>query len=250
MALFDTLREAFRQNPPDLEKPHFYKASSEARHRLEFLREFWWTVSDESRPQIEREIVMLLEKIEADKCIESALADSDLPIVVLHDLNLTVDGLTTRIDFLVITAKFILIIESKDLFGQVEISREGQFTRTFEYDGQTWQDEISSPFDLISEHLDVIRKLRAGSSRSDLWKAVFERNFEQNYLSVAVVGNPAATVDMRHADIELKSRLIRCGQLADFIRERLDSLKRDSMPDKYMYELAYFFMSMHQPIGT
>lgn len=247
MALFDTLREAFRQNPPELEKPHFYKASSETRHRLEFLREFWWTVSDEARPQIEQDIVMLLERIEGDKCIESTLADSDLPIVVLTDLNLAAGGVTTRIDFLVITAKFILIIECKDLYGQIEVTREGKFVRTFEYEGRALQTEIPNPFDQISQHYDVIKQLRSSSSRSELWKAVFERNFEQNYLSVAVVGNPSSTIDLRLADVDIKSRVIRCSQLADFIRDRLDSLKRDPMPEKYMYELAYFFMSMHRP---
>ena len=250
MALFDTLREAFRQNPAELEKPHFYKASSETRHRLEFLREFWWTVSDAARPQIEQDIIMLLERIEGDKCIESVLANSELPIVVLTDLHLAAGEMTARIDFLVITAKFILIIESKELFGQIEVTREGKFIRTFAYENMTQRDEIRSPFDQIGEHLDVIRKLRSSSNRSELWKAVFERNFEQNYLSVAVVGNPASTIDMRCADVELKSRLIRCEQLADFIRDRLDNLKRDPMPEKYMYELAYFFMSMHQANST
>ena len=247
MALFDTLKEAFRQNPPELEKPHFYKASSESRHRLEFLREFWWTVSDDARPQVEEEIVLLLERIEGDHCIEGTLNASDLPIVVLKDLHFRAEGLTARIDYLVITAKFILIIECKDLFGQLVVSDGGKFSRTFTYDSQTRVDEIRNPLDQISEHLEVIRRLRSQSGRSDLWKAMFERNFAQNYLSVAVVGNPSATIDLRGADIELKSRLLRCDQLTDFIRDKLGSMKRDTMPEKHMYELAYFFMSMHQP---
>lgn len=247
MALFDTLKEAFRQNPPELDQPHFYKASSESKYRLDFLREFWWTVSDEDRPQLERDIINLLEIIEGDRLIEKELMASELPIVVLHDVNLAAGDESTRIDYLVITAKFILIIECKDLFGQIEVMADGRFYRTCQYEDQVVREEIASPLSRIARNLDVIRKLRAESHRGDLWKAVFERNFDQNYLGVAIAANPSASLDLRAADLAVKSQIIRSSQLADHIANLLETLKREPMPEKYMYELAYFFMSQHRP---
>jgi hypothetical protein len=247
MSLFDTLKEAFRQNPPELEKPHFYKASSEARNQLEFLREFWWTVSDDDRPQLERDIVMLLESIEGERCIEAELNSSDLPIVVLHDLHFVHDGVSTRIDYLVITAKFVLVIESKNLIGHLEVTREGEFIRSFEYEGQCSRDAIRSPFDLNREHLDVIRRQRAASKGNDVMKVAFERSFAQNYLSVVVVANPGTSLDLKAADMDIKRQIIRSSQLAGYIKGLLEDMKREPMPEKLMYELAYYFMKQHRP---
>lgn len=247
MALFDTLKEAFRQNPPELEKPHFYKTASETRHRLEFLREFWWTVSDEARPQLEQDIILLLERIEGEKCLETVLCDSDLPIVVLHDLHFEEQGISTRIDYLVITAKFILVVECKDLFGHIEVTGDGRFIRTFEIDGHESQEEIRSPISQNAEHLEVIKRMRLRSKSNGLFKEVFERTFEQNYLSIVVLASPGTTIDLKQADLAIKSQIIHCGQLPGHIQGLLDSIKRDPMPEKAMYELAYFFMSKHDP---
>lgn len=246
MALFDTLKEAFRQNPPELEKPHFYKASSETSNRLEFLREYWWTASDADRPQLERDIVMLLDRIEGEKCIEAELMASDLPIVVLRDLHLTAGDLSTQIDFLIITAKFIMIVECKDLIGHLDITSDGRFNRTYVFEGQTSQAEIISPLARNADSFEVIRRLRVSSQRSELAKAILERTFDQNYRSVAVLANPKTTVDLRQADLAIKSQIIYCSQIADYIKDLLDTLKRDAMPEKQMYELAYYFMRCHQ----
>ena len=79
-------------------------------------------------------------------------------------------------------------------------------------------------------------------------KLAFQKNFPQFYFSMVVQTDPEATLDVRKADLSVKSQIIRCGQLVDHLAFLLETLRRDNMPEKHMYDLAAWFLARHQEI--
>lgn len=52
------------------------------------------------------------------------LKNSHMPMYILHDIFFEENGLTTQIDYIVITRKVILIIECKNLYGNITVNNQ------------------------------------------------------------------------------------------------------------------------------
>ena len=57
------------------------------------------------------------------------LKNSMLPMVILHDVTIEYDDYKAQMDFVIITHKFILVLEVKKLFGNIEVTDKGEFLR-------------------------------------------------------------------------------------------------------------------------
>ncbi len=68
------------------------------------------------------------------KCSE--LKNAYIPMIVLHDLHIEHNGLSSQIDYLVITQKVNLVIEGKNLVGNIEVTKNGEFIRTTQFNGK------------------------------------------------------------------------------------------------------------------
>lgn len=177
MATFDNLKEAVTQKPEVLNKPFFYKADSDAQNQLEQLQELYKTAPDSVISQIEQDIKMLSYGIAGEKNVAFELSNCYMPILVLHDLHLEYDGLTAQIDYLIITKKFVMIIECKNLIGNIEVNSNGDFVRTIEYKGKYKKEGIYSPITQNTRHIEMIKKIRLSCRTNIITKALFEKFF-------------------------------------------------------------------------
>jgi len=250
MAFFDTLIEVMTEKPLHLKAPLLYKEDRDARHQLDELREFGKTCSKDIAAEVERDIRLLSSGIVGEEQVTFQLANSYLPIIVLHDLHIESDGLSAQIDFLVITAKFNLIIECKNLYGNIEVDSSGNFIRKTEYKGRYKKEGIDSPITQNTRHLGMIRKIRGDSKSNFLIKSVFDKNFDANYKSVVVLANPKTIIDMKRAKKEIKDQIIRRDQLVDYIKNLMKESNNGQSFEKDMYELADFFVKSHTPNTT
>lgn len=57
------------------------------------------------------------------------LQNSFLPIHILHDFRIEHNGLSCQIDFVVLTRKFILLIEVKNYYGHILVNEKDEFIR-------------------------------------------------------------------------------------------------------------------------
>ena len=78
----------------------------------------------EKNNEVEYKINCIKKGINGENKILYTLMHSDIPMYILHDLNLEVDGFKSQIDFIVVTKKIIYIIESKDLNGNLDIEED------------------------------------------------------------------------------------------------------------------------------
>lgn len=102
MGLFDKLRE-----------PVVLKEDSSAKKQLEQL-DFYSKLAPESvKEQIEQDKKLVYYGIKGEEALMFELKNSHMPMYILHDIFFEENGLTTQIDYIVITRKVILILSAK-----------------------------------------------------------------------------------------------------------------------------------------
>ncbi len=230
MALFQKMRE-----------PVILKEDSQALVQLEQLRAFLPYVSAGRKEQLEQDILCIEYGIRGEEALLFELRNSHLPMYILHDLFFEKDGLTTQIDYLIITRKLVFVIECKNLYGTIEIDRQGNFTRTVQFGKRCRKEGVYSPVTQNQRHLDMLRELRR-ETRSPLFRLGFDSTFGRYYQSVIVLANPKSVLQMQYAPREIRNSVIRADGLIRYIRQMNDGSAVREMSDKAMRELADFFL--------
>ena len=96
-----------------MREPVILKEDSEAAVQLEQLTACLSTAPAEIRPQIEQDIRLVQLGIKGEENLMFELKNSHEPMFVMHDLFFERDGLTTQIDYMVVTRKLVIVIECK-----------------------------------------------------------------------------------------------------------------------------------------
>ncbi|WP_180687971.1 HRDC domain-containing protein [Trichococcus shcherbakoviae] len=246
MGVFDSIKEMVTQKPVGLKKPDFYKADSDSKKQLERLQQLYATAPDRVKPQIERDMKLLAYGIAGEDNVAFELNNSYLPIIVLHDLRLEHEGLSVQIDYLIITTKFCLVVECKNLFGNLEVNSRGEFIRELEFNGRRKKEGIYSPITQNVRHMEMIKKIGSANQKNFVSRTTFEKYFEKSYQSVIVLANPKTVINVKNATKAIKDQIIRSDQLIAHIKNRIRESKDLAWSEKEMYQIADFFMSLHK----
>ena len=246
MGVFDSFKELVTQKPVGLKKPDFYKADSDSKKQLERLQQLHATAPDRVKPQIERDMRLLAYGIAGEENVAFELNNSYLPIIVLHDLRLEHEGLSVQIDYLIITTKFCLIVECKNLFGNLEVNSRGEFIRELAFNGHRKKEGIYSPVTQNMRHMEMIKLLRLANKKNPLMRAALEKSFGDFHRSVIVLANPKTVINLKRAPKEIKDQIIRGDQLIAHIKRLLRENKDLASSEKDMYEMADFFVGLHK----
>lgn len=178
--------------------------------------------------KIDKEIAITEAGIYGEDSILFELKNSGMDLVVIHDLYIeTTDGRGAQIDFFVITPYVNVIIECKNLFGNIEINSKGEFIRTFEYKGRKYKEGIYSPITQNERHITVYKDCRK-EDKNFAKKLLFEKFYDTYNKSVVVLANPKTVVNDRFAKKEVKEQIIRCDQLVTYLK----NLKSDNKSSK------------------
>ena len=116
-----------------LRGPVFLKEDSEAERHLKELQLIQRTASGELKKEIDQDIRLVELGIYGEKQIRFELENSHIPMYVLHDLYLEHNSLSAQIDYLIVTKRHVFVVECKNLYGNIEITRNGDFVRTVNF---------------------------------------------------------------------------------------------------------------------
>jgi superfamily II DNA helicase RecQ len=177
------------------------------------------------------------------------LKNSHLPMYVLHDIFLENNGLKAQIDYIVITRKIVLIIECKNLYGNISVDRQGNFTRTISLGKYFSKEGIYSPITQNQRHLDLIKEKRR-NTKNKLLQIFFDRYCDDTYKSVVVLANPKSTIDLRFAPKDISKKIVKADNLINYIKNLNNESKNENMSDKDMKNLAEYFLSVNVPNTT
>lgn len=235
MGLFDRLRE-----------PIVLKEESDAKKQLEQLKLLLPQAKGEIKAQIEQDIKYLQYGIYGEDALMFELKNSHMPMYILHDLFFERNGLTTQIDYLIITRKQTIILECKNLFGDIKIDEQGNFTRKVQMGKRYIQKGIYSPVTQNQRHLDMIREIRR-ESKPLLLRTVFDKYFDENFKSIIVLANPSTVIDMRSAPKAIREKVVKVDGLISYIKALYNACTTEAGSDKDMEERANFYLEKSVP---
>jgi len=232
-----------------LNGPVMYKDSDETKKLLEELKNLRDKAVGDTTRLIEQDIRLLEYGIKGEENVIFELMNSFMPMLILRDLHYEYEGLSAQIDFLIVTRKLILVIECKNLFGDIEVNSSGDFIRTLEFDGKKKKEGIYSPITQNKRHLEIIKAMRKKDISNALRKMMFEKFFNDNFKSIIVLANPKTILGVDKASKDVRNQIIRNDQLISYIKELNATSKNEQSSDKTMYELAETYANYHNPLS-
>ncbi|MBQ6320235.1 MAG: NERD domain-containing protein [Lachnospiraceae bacterium] len=197
------------------------KESSDAKQYLGRLEELREQLPDTSKilKELDKEIMMVKAGIDGEDAIMFELKNSGMDLVVLHDIYIEApSGNGAQIDFYVIAPHVSVIIECKNLYGNIEINNKGDFIRTISYGGKSYKEGIYSPITQNERHLQILKECKLEDA-GVFGKARINMFYDLNFKSLVVLANPKTIVNDKYAKKEIKSQVIRADQLISKLKE-------------------------------
>lgn len=226
-------------------EPVVLKESSSAQEQLQQLEYYQILAPKSVIPLIERDKALIKYGINGEEAIMYELINSHIPMYIIHDLFFEYNGLKAQIDYLLITRKLIIVLESKNLYGNIFVDSSGNFVRK-SGSGKTFSQEgIYSPITQNERHLALIKDMRK-ASLDFISKIAFENNFNKNYKSLVVMANPKTVIDYRYAPRDIKEQIVKVDGLTRKINTLISQSTMFDMSDNQMMGLAQFFLSQHR----
>ena len=225
----------------------FLKETSDTALFIENLQTLQKQAEGELKNNIATQIKLATYGKMGEDNVAFELKNSGIDMYVLRDIYLEIGDLSAQIDYIVITRKYIYILECKNLIGNIEIDNSGSFIRTYELFGKRIKEGIYSPITQNQRHLQVLKNVRKDSKGNFLTKIAFEKFFQENYKSLVVLANPKTYLNAKFAKKEIKEQVIRADQLIAYIKNMEMAKKENSMSKDDMLELAQFYLECSQP---
>ena len=132
------------------------------------------------------------------------LINSNIPMYIMHDLSLSFNNKTAQIDFIIITKRNAYILESKNLSGNVDIEKDGTFTRRF----GRYKKGIKNPLTQNSEHESLL---------NEIFK---KEKIKIKYESLVVLTNDNTYLNFKKSDKDYKGLIIRNDKIIEILKDK------------------------------
>lgn len=164
-----------------------------------------------------KEIAITQAGIKGEENILFELRNSGMDMFIMRDIYLECGDLSAQIDFYIVTPKMNIIVECKNLVGDIEIDNKGNFIRSFDDGRKKWKEGIYSPVTQNERHLTVLKNIRIekGSLLAKMGIAFFS-NFNK---SLVVLANPKTILKDPYAPAAIRKQVIRADHLIDTIKK-------------------------------
>lgn len=218
------------------------KVDKENNVQMKQLTDLLDKVGDNDKEKIENEIRKLKIGIEGEKKIEFELTSiHDTPLICLNDIRLEYNNEVAQMDFILVARSSIIVIESKELIGNISIDNEGNFTRTY----QTYQNKIYkkegmySPIAQNDRHIEILKRMLVENK-------VIEKDLPIH--SLVVIANDKCVVDKKLAPKAIKELITKYDQLRFKIQDILKSDDIYELIDKDMQYIADYIYEKNKHI--
>ncbi len=191
----------------------------------------------EVKNSIEMDIVFIKQGAQGEKNVYFELKNSFLPMYILHDVRIQHGDYNAQLDFVIITSKFICILETKKLNGDITINNQGEFIRAFKNSmGKVYKKEgMYSPISQNKRHVRILQDM--------LLKEKIIRNTP--VISLVVMANPKNIIDFKYAPKEIKQQIVKCDQLVPFLKKKMNEPSQVDLAILTMEDIAESLVSKH-----
>lgn len=220
----------------EITSPVVIKDFNENPYNLTRLLELKEKVKGDKSKHIAREEYSIKQSIMGEKNVIFELKNSDIPMLILHDIRLKIKDYYAVFDFILITKKKIYILKTKKLTGDITITDEGQFIRKVTTkDGKYYKDSLFSPY---TQNERGIGQLSSFLSKD--FKNVKVDHF-------VVLANNRSILKKSYAPKEIQDKVIKLDQLILKLKEDFNN-SSNSYLEKTMKAMGELISSCHEEI--
>ena len=225
----------------EIQSPIFYKDFKDENRQLLDLLDLKDKVKSSKKEYIERDIAFLKAGIQGENNVYFELKNSFIPMICLHDVRVQDGDYVSQLDFVVITAQFIMILETKKLNGDIYINESGDFIRYIKNkDGKVIKKEgIYSPIVQNERHVRIVKNI--------LVKNGMIKNLP--VISGVVIANPKSIINKSKAPGKIKYDIFRYDQLIEVIKNKINYYKKQhNISEDKMKSIGEFFIINNKSI--
>lgn len=197
-------------------------------------------ITPDKKDLIERDIDFLKIGMKGEADVYFELKNSFIPMLCLHDVRLEYNDYIAQFDYIVITKKFICILETKKLSGDIEITPDGDFVRIIKNRSGKFikKEGMYSPIAQNERHARILREI--------LVKEKLIKTFPIK--SLVVLANPKTILNKKQCPKAIQDNVYKHDQLATFLNREIEDKTndRDNL-EKYLYEIADYLIKNHKP---
>ncbi|WP_404448071.1 HRDC domain-containing protein [Sutcliffiella horikoshii] len=159
MFFFKNVIDAFKDNR-EINQPIVHKHISENPILLENLK----SLAESSNPsvdfkKVENHLKLFSIGHAGEKSVMFELKNSMVPMLILHDIYLEFEDYQAQMDFVIVTSKFILVLEVKKLFGDILVTDKGDFQRVIRKSNRVVNKEgMYSPINQVERHVMILER--------------------------------------------------------------------------------------------
>ncbi|QZY55961.1 NERD domain-containing protein [Crassaminicella profunda] len=242
MALFDKALDYLMGGKREITSPIFVKDFSEENKQLNELIKLSKKLKDGYKKEmIDRDITYFKQGIQGEKNVYFELKNSFLPILCLHDIRLKYDEYVAQFDYIIISNKFICILETKKLNGNITINGDGDFIRIIKnrFGKEIKREGMYSPVSQNERHVRILEEILL---KENLVKTT-------PYHSLVVMANPKTIIDKNKCPENIKKTIYKYDQITKYL-QRLQNDKNNTknVLEKYMYDIANFLVENNTPL--
>lgn len=229
--------------PTEIENPVFLKHFNKENNQIKELEELLKTCNETSKKFIEQDIKKLKYGQIGENNVYYELKNSFIPMICMHDIRLKYRGMIAQIDFLVLTSKYIYVIECKNMMGDITITKEGEFIRYMKnsYGKVVSKQGMYSPIVQNERHINVIKEILSNELKY--------KNKLSRIESLVVTANPKTIINKKYASRDVSEKIIRHDQIIDKIKEHQNNKKIDWVfIEDDMREIAKCLSKYHKEV--
>jgi len=219
----------------NIDKPIFIKDFSKENEQINDLEKLAKLLKEgDKKSKIIKDIYYIKQGISGESNVYYELKNSFSPIICLHDIRIEYDGYVAQLDFVVISSRYICILETKKLYGNIQINNQGDFVRIFNDNNKQG---MYSPVSQNRRHVNIIKHMISKELNiSDI-----------DIESLVVMANAKTIINMDEAPEDIKNSIVKYDQVITYLNkmQKVNSVKI-SLDD--MNALANFLIKNHKPI--
>lgn len=186
--------------------------------------------------RVNEQIKLLELGLKGENSVLFELQNSFLPLHILHDVRITHKNLKAQIDFVVLTRKFLLVIEVKNYFGNILVNEKDEFIRqAYKGNKLAFQEGFYSPIRQVERQVEVFK-----SYMKDMG-AVTRTPIK----SVVVFTNNRTVINTKKASKHVKEKILRVDSLVGYIKQELEKTSPVHFMDNRMKEMSDYIKASH-----
>ena len=222
----------------ELKVPVLIKEGSSAQKTIDKMQS---DLEKEKSSETQKELLSKMKILElglyGEKSVQFELMNAFIPIHILHDLQLQHGNWKAQIDFVVITRKFVLVIEVKNYYGNIQVTESGDFIRNVMKGKKVvFHEGFYSPIRQIERQTEVLRTFLQENGVIGNKTPIKQ---------VVVFTNNKTILDLKKAKEDIQDRIIRVDGLVAYISKELKKSSPVQILDNRMSDISSFLKNSH-----